>query len=206
VKTFFSLIFTLFFASTHAKEISNNSGNWNQWRGPMRDGFVTDGAPWPTTLSEKKLSLSWRQKIGKGYSGPITSDSLVFTIETKGKNEVVRAFERSSGQQKWETQWPGSMSVPFFAWKNGSWIRSTPVFDGENLYVCGMRDYLVCLDAESGEKNGVWTLWKDTVPRSPPLGLSALPWSSGITSMYRPLPDWLKSISEPENPFGASSP
>ena len=30
-------------------------------------------------------------------------------------------------------------------------IRSTPVFDGENLYVGGMRDFLVCLDGQSGK-------------------------------------------------------
>ena len=44
------------------------------------------------------------------------------------------------------------MSVPFFAWKNGSWVRSTPAYDGKNLYVGGMRDFLICLDAETGEK------------------------------------------------------
>ncbi|MFL2927014.1 MAG: PQQ-binding-like beta-propeller repeat protein [Opitutales bacterium] len=152
---FHFLTLVLFFTSVHAEQTINHSDNWNQWRGPTRDGFVADGAPWPSTLSEKKLSLSWRQKIGKGYPGPITSDTLVFTVETKGKNEVVRAFDRSNGKQKWEAEWKGSMSVPFFAWKNGSWVRSTPVFDGENLYVGGMRDYLVCLDARSGK-----TKWK----------------------------------------------
>ena len=154
MKSFLStlILFSLFLTGTYAQKQQPIGMDWPQWRGPNRDGFISKDSPWPHTLSEKKLSLSWRKKIGKGYSGPITSDSLVFTVETKGKNEVVRAFDRSSGQQKWETQWTGSMSVPFFAWKNGSWIRSTPVFDGENLYVCGMRDYLVCLDAESGEK------------------------------------------------------
>ena len=44
------------------------------------------------------------------------------------------------------------MSVPFFAWKNGSWVRSTPAYDGKNLYVAGMRDFLVCLDADTGKK------------------------------------------------------
>jgi outer membrane protein assembly factor BamB len=47
------------------------------------------------------------------------------------------------------------MSVPFFAAANGSWIRATPAFDGERLYVAGMKDVLVCLDAETGR-----ILWK----------------------------------------------
>ncbi len=44
------------------------------------------------------------------------------------------------------------MSVPFFAASNGSWIRSTPAFDGESLYVAGMRDVLACLDAKTGKQ------------------------------------------------------
>jgi outer membrane protein assembly factor BamB len=133
--------------SAHASDLS-----WPEWRGPTRDGMIKDGAPWPKSISKKKLKLSWRKEIAKGYPGPVVSENLVFTVETKGKNEIVRAFDRTSGEQKWETQWPGSMSVPFFAWKNGSWVRSTPAYDGKNLYVAGMRDFLVCLDAESGKK------------------------------------------------------
>ena len=87
--------------------------------------------PWPQSIAKKKLKLSWRKEIAKGYPGPIVSEDLIFTVETKSKNEIVRAFDRTSGEQKWESQWPGSMSVPFFAWKNGSWVRSTPAFDGK---------------------------------------------------------------------------
>ena len=45
------------------------------------------------------------------------------------------------------------MKVPFFAAKNGSWVRSTPAYDGENLYVCGMRDVLHSLNAKTGDVN-----------------------------------------------------
>lgn len=132
--------------------ILGSERGWNQWRGPNRDGIIPNDAPWPTNLNEENLRLKWRKKIARGYPGPVLSDHLVFTVETKGKQEVVRAFDRKTGDQNWEAEWEGSMSVPFFAWKNGSWVRSTPVYDGENLYVGGMRDYLVCLDAESGEE------------------------------------------------------
>ena len=127
--------------------------NWPQWRGPNRDGSVKEGSPWPKGISKETLRLAWRKEVGKGYPGPVVSDELVFTVETrKGKDEVVRAFERTNGKQAWEAEWEGSMRVPFFAWKNGSWARSTPAFDGKNLYVGGMRDFLVCLDAETGKK------------------------------------------------------
>ena len=38
----------------------------------------------PKKISKKKLKLSWRKKIAKGYPGPIVSENLVFTVETKG--------------------------------------------------------------------------------------------------------------------------
>ena len=125
---------------------------WPQWRGPSRDGMIKQGAPWPISIEKDKLVLSWRKKIAKGYPSPVVSEKLVFTVETKGKHEIVRSFDRANGKQKWETRWKGSMTVPFFAWKNGSWVRSTPILDGENLFVGGMRDLLVCLDAETGKR------------------------------------------------------
>jgi outer membrane protein assembly factor BamB len=47
------------------------------------------------------------------------------------------------------------MTVPFFAISNGSWIRSTPAVDEGRLYLAGMRDMLVCLDAATGKE-----LWR----------------------------------------------
>lgn len=44
------------------------------------------------------------------------------------------------------------MEVPFFAASRGSWVRATPACDGESLFVAGMRDVLVCLDAATGEE------------------------------------------------------
>ena len=40
----------------------------------------------------------------------------------------------------WKAEWPGAMSVAFMAKRNGDWIRSTPAYDGDSLYVAGIRD------------------------------------------------------------------
>lgn len=148
---------------------------WSQWRGPHRDGQVV-GATWPTDLSEQHLSEKWTVPLGRSYSGPIVSRGRVFVTETKDdKFEVVRALDRQTGKQIWETQWEGSMKVPFFASANGSWIRATPAFDGERLYVAGMKDVLVCLDASTGD-----ILWKrdfvaDTGSPAPDFGFASSP-------------------------------
>ncbi|MCH9653599.1 MAG: PQQ-binding-like beta-propeller repeat protein [Planctomycetes bacterium] len=129
--------------------------DWSQWRGPSRDGSIT-GVQLPESLSEKSLKKVWQVKLGPSYSGPIVNADRIFVTETQDKKkEVVRALDRKTGQELWKQDWQGAMAVPFFAKANGDWIRATPAFDGERLYVAGIRDVLVCLDADSGEE-----LWR----------------------------------------------
>lgn len=124
---------------------------WPQWRGPRRDGCVAGESRWPDKLAGDSIQQSWRNPMSPSYSGPIVSETMVFVTETVGKKrEVVRALDRKTGKQVWEAAWDGALSVPFFAKENGDWIRSTPAYDGESLYVAGIRDFLVCLNAETG--------------------------------------------------------
>jgi len=124
---------------------------WPQWRGPDRDAKVVHGKAWPSDLAG--LESMWRVPLGPSYSGPIVAPDRVFVTETRDERvEVVRALDRADGNQLWETSWPGAMNVPFFARSNGDWIRATPAYDGEFLFVAGMRDVLACLDAETGEQ------------------------------------------------------
>lgn len=133
-------------------DLAADAGSWTQWRGPSRDGQFS-GPDWPDRLRDERTRLLWRvDGLSPSYCGPIVSEDRVFTAGTLDKSvEVVRAYERDSGDLLWQTQWEGSVRVPFFAAKNGSWMRSTPTFDGERLYVAGMRDVLVCLAGDSGE-------------------------------------------------------
>ena len=125
---------------------------WNQWRGPTRDGIVS-GTVWPQSLGDDVLTQAWRVELPPSYSGPVVSEKAVFVTGTEDKEtEVVYAFDRMTGEQLWRTEWPGAISVPFFAASNGSWIRATPAYDGKSLFVAGMRDVLVSLDAETGQE------------------------------------------------------
>jgi outer membrane protein assembly factor BamB len=128
---------------------------WPQWRGPKRDGQVK-GLAWPESLEKDSLEQRWRVELGPSYSGPIVAADRVFVTETKDKkSEVVRALDRKTGKELWCAEWAGAMTVPFFARSNGDWIRATPAYDGERLYVAGMRDVLVCLNARDGSE-----LWR----------------------------------------------
>lgn len=155
MKTCFAniLIAALFFGIPSTGVISgeeNSPKSWDQWRGPTRDGqFI--GPRWPDSLSESTLVQEWRVDLPQSYSGPVVTPSLVFVTGTEGKKtEIVLALDRKTGEQRWRAEWPGAMTVPFFAASNGSWIRSTPAFDGNRLFVAGMRDVLVSLNSETG--------------------------------------------------------
>lgn len=123
---------------------------WLQWRGEHRDGTVS-GNPWPADFSG--LKEKWRVPLGQSYSGPLITKKLVITTESRERQfEAVRAYDRETGKEVWRTEWEGHQGVPFFAWRNGDWMRSTPVCDGPNLYVAGMRDVLVCLETATGKE------------------------------------------------------
>jgi outer membrane protein assembly factor BamB len=152
---------------------------WPQWRGPSRDGKV-EGPAWPERLQGKALKLLWRVELGPSYSGPIVAPDRVFVTETRDKtDEVVRALDRTTGKELWQVHWKGAVTVPAYARGNGEWIRSTPAYDGEAVYVGGMRDVLVCLEARNGHER-----WRVDFPAQfktavPILGLVSSPLVDG---------------------------
>ena len=143
------------FAITARGNESSTDATWPQWRGPFRNGMV-DGDAWSDRIAEESLKELWRVDLGPGYSGPLVVGDRIFVAETQDESrEVVRALDRDNGRELWRAEWDGAMKVPFFARSNGDWIRATPAYADGRLYVAGMRDVLVCLDAATGQE-----LWR----------------------------------------------
>jgi outer membrane protein assembly factor BamB len=152
---------------------------WPQWRGPTRDGQVC-GPAWPDNLKEDCLKQRWRLKLGPSYSGPVVAADRLFVTETRdNKSEVVRALDRKTGKELWRAEWPGAITVPFFAASNGSWIRSTPTLDGESLFVAGMQDVLVSLNAKTGKEQWRIDFVKDFKAALPAFGFVSSPLVDG---------------------------
>ena len=180
----YSLFFLLIILISPSK---SNSGvgarneTWPQWRGPERTG-TAPGTDWPNQLSG--LEKSWRIELDKGYPGPIISEDRVFVAETaNGDTELVRALDRKTGKEWWRASWPGKISVPFYAKRSGDWIRATPAFDGQTLYVAGMEEMLVALDGKTGKER-----WRVDFPKrfntpKPEFGFASSPMIDG-THLY----------------------
>ena len=150
------LFYGLLAFSATSSAFAGERAEWTQWRGPERLCTVNTSTSWPSKLDEQSLVEVYRVPLQPSYSGPIVSSDKVFVTETVNKEkEVVRALDRDTGKELWSAEWPGSMTVPFFAASNGSWIRATPIYDGGKLFVVGMVDDLVALDGATGKE-----IWK----------------------------------------------
>ncbi|MFM9010009.1 MAG: PQQ-binding-like beta-propeller repeat protein [Planctomycetota bacterium] len=164
-----------FAAAVTAWGSTSAAEGWHQWRGPARDGFVT-GAEWPAALTAERLAKAWQVDLGPSYSGPVVAGDLVIVTETRdAKTEHVRALDRQTGAERWHVEWEGSMSVPFFAASNGSWIRATPCVDGDRVYVAGMRDVLICLDVATGKESWRVDFTKELESPLPAFGFVSSP-------------------------------
>jgi outer membrane protein assembly factor BamB len=150
---------------------------WSQWRGPARDGVLT-GPAWPGDLDT--VQGMWRVEMGKGYASPILAADRVFIHGSREDGTVVvQALDRASGRQLWSREWQAGTDVPFFAASHGSWVRSTPAWDGQTLYLGDMRETLVAIDGATGQDR-----WRLTVPAAlgtgvPSFGFASSPMLAG---------------------------
>jgi outer membrane protein assembly factor BamB len=159
--------------STASDALDREGSMWSQWRGPQRTGEV-GGAVWPETLDD--LERVWRVELGKGYPGPVVGRDRVFVLGSDDDGTViVQALARADGTELWRRTWSAPGKVPFFAASHGTWVRSTPAFDGRLLFVGDMREMMVALDAETGAE-----VWRIDLPRhfgvsTPPFGFASSP-------------------------------
>lgn len=138
-----SLLLTL----VNSAVAQDENATWSQWRGNNRDATVNN-PDWPEKLNLEPL---WSVNAGPSYSGPVIVGDRVFITETVGSDEAAMAYSLKDGTKLWRTTWKDSIRVPFFAAKNGSWIRATSAADDTYLYVFGMKQRLLCLNQKDGK-------------------------------------------------------
>lgn len=122
---------------------------WNQWRGPDRDGGVrtfTPPASWP-----QRLSLKWKVAVGGGYSSPVVSASRIYVHTRRNEEEVVECLDLNTGKPKWSKSYPVAFAKNQYAVAMGKGPNSTPLLSGGKLYTLSVNAILSCFDANSGE-------------------------------------------------------
>lgn len=120
-------------------------GSWTRFRGPRMDGRYCDegvllewGAEGPPLL--------WKHGVGGGHASFVVADDRAFTIEQRGEEEVVVAYDLWSGEERWTHGW----KARFRELVGGEGPRATPTWDAGRLYALGAAGELRALEASSG--------------------------------------------------------
>lgn len=130
--------------------MTSEADDWNQWRGPNRDGISQEKGllkAWPASGPP----LAWKTTgLGKGYSSVAIADGKIVTLGDLNDGSYVIAMNESDGSLVWKTRIgePGG---------HRKYIgpRSTPTIDGDFVIALNQHSDLVCLNRESGEL--VWS-------------------------------------------------
>src|SRR5438105_1640438 len=126
---------------------------WTDFRGPLRDGHYLE-TPILTSWPDKGLAPIWKQPIGGGYASFVVARGRAFTIEQRGHDEVVVAYDPKTGRELWKTGWPGE----FHEFMGGDGPRATPTWSDGFVYALGALGEFRCLDEETGR-----VIWRTNI-------------------------------------------
>jgi outer membrane protein assembly factor BamB len=162
---------SLFFASSSAQE-------WNQWRGASRTGAASSFTPppaWPDKPTQK-----WRvASAGIGHASPVVAGGRVYLHSRIGEQEVVTAFDLTSGKQVWQQKYDAPYQVNPAAQSHGKGPKSTPLVHGERLFTFGISGILSALDVRDGRLVWRTDFTRDFPVTAPVFGTAMSPAADG---------------------------
>jgi outer membrane protein assembly factor BamB len=129
------------------------AGYWTDFRGPGRDGHYRERpirVDWPAA----GLAPLWKQPSGGGYASFAIARGRAFTIEQRGVQEVVAAYDVRTGRELWTNAW----TATFREFMGGDGPRATPTWADGHVYALGGEGELRCLDEANGR-----TVWRTNI-------------------------------------------
>jgi outer membrane protein assembly factor BamB len=127
--------------------VAADTQDWNQWRGPSRNGVIAPAAipKWPTQWKK-----AWRVDVGEGYSSPVVADGRVFVHSRKDPNEIVTAYVLELGHIAWQHQYKAEFSKNQYASAMSKGPHATPLVAGDRLFTLGGTGILCAWNTKTG--------------------------------------------------------
>jgi outer membrane protein assembly factor BamB len=154
---------------------------WTDLRGPARDGRY-DERPLLRQWPAQGLRPLWRQPVGGGYAAFVAAKGRAFTIEQRGRQEVVAAYQTATGREIWTHGWPELFEETM----GGDGPRATPTWSGGVVYALGARGELRALDETTGRMRWRVNILEDNGADNLQWGMSAAPLVVGNTVIVLP--------------------
>jgi outer membrane protein assembly factor BamB len=121
--------------------------DWPAFLGPQGDGKSPE-----TTLSlawrDSGPRVVWHMQTGEGYSAPSISRGRLFLFHRVGDSARLTCMKSETGEKIWQFEYNTDYE-DLYGFSNGP--RSTPVVDGDRVYIYGVQGILYCIDALDGK-------------------------------------------------------
>ena len=144
---------------------------WTEFRGPHRDGRYSE-RPILTDWPSGGLKPIWKQPIGGGYASFAIAGGRAFTIEQRGPQEVVAAYDVATGRELWTNGW----TAAFHEAMGGDGPRATPTWSDGRVYALGAEGEFRSIDDATGR-----TVWRTNILEQN--GAKNLPWGMAASPL-----------------------
>jgi outer membrane protein assembly factor BamB len=142
---------------------------WTDFRGPLRDGVYRE----QTIRTDLNAALTplWKQPAGGGYASFVVAHGRAFTIEQRGREEVVAAYDVATGRELWTNAW----AAEFRESMGGDGPRATPTWHEGHVYALGATGEFRVLDEASGKVRWRTNILTDNGAQNLDWGMAAAP-------------------------------
>jgi outer membrane protein assembly factor BamB len=143
---------------------------WTDFRGPLRDGHYRQQAirtDWPSD----GLEPMWKEPVGGGYASIVIANGRAFTIEQRGPQEAVAAYDVATGRELWTNAWTAS----FREFMGGDGPRATPTWADGRVYALGALGEFRAIEDNTGRTVWRTNILEDSGARNLQWGMSASP-------------------------------
>lgn len=130
-----------------------NAPRFTDFLGSKRNGIAA-GPKLAVNFATSKPKELWRRPVGGGYASCVMAGGLAVTIEQRGDEEVVVAFDLKTGNERWTKGYPGHFKENL----GGNGPRATPTIADDEVFALGASGLLVCLDLATGKEK-----WKTNI-------------------------------------------
>ena len=155
----------------------SQGADWNQWRGPNRDG-VSTGFTAPAAWPDRPKQL-WKVPAGIGHSSPAVTGNRVYQFARVGEQEALTAYDVASGKQIWRQTYDAPYQMNPAATTHGQGPKSTPIVDRGRVFTLGISGILSAFDAATGKLAWRHDFRKDFKSTAPDFGASMSPMIDG---------------------------
>lgn len=127
---------------------ANIPGAWPCFRGVQLDGIAHETVPLAREWPASGPPALWSVELGEGYAGPVVRDGRVYLLDydREASADALRCLSLADGREIWCYRYPVDIK------RNHGMSRTVPALSGKYIVSLGPKCHVLCLDAETGEK------------------------------------------------------